>query len=64
MLFDLTHFERAKFHQTDSRGTPWASVRPQYDVVLVWLTSALEEVEEQMPSLYIDVPGVRTASPL
>lgn len=38
---------RTKFHeQPGGRGTPWATIRPENDIILLRLASALEEVEE------------------
>jgi hypothetical protein len=34
------------------------SVSPEYDVVLVWVISALEEVEEEMASFDVDITRI------
>jgi hypothetical protein len=43
-------------NSTESLGL--TSVGPEYDIVFVGIISALEEIEEKMPSFNINVSGV------
>lgn len=50
-----------RYRDISTRST---SVRPEYHVVLIGITSTFEKVEKQMPRFNVDVSGVRAAMEL
>ena len=51
-----------EFHeQTEGGRTARSTVCPEDNIVGVGITSALEEVEEQMASFDVDIAGIRPA---
>lgn len=59
---DAKVWTHTQFHEQAKGRTPsWASVGPEDDIVICWVTPTLEEVEKEVLLSDVDVPGVRTA---
>ena len=59
----VSQYAWTKLHEkTQRRRASRTAIRPKHNIILSRITSALEEVEEQMACFHVDVTGVGTAA--